>query len=207
MQPEDIQKLRLLTSFEALVDYLRDELDWPIEAEDYDDITFEYEAEELGIDPSHAVKIESIRQIRPFADRQPWGIFYIQFESKRLPVVVLRRILRSLVPTSRRRNPDRPAWQKEDLLFISSQGDPGKRSISFAHFREVPGKLPELRTFSWDSRETHFYYLQNLNLEALRWPEDETDPASWIHACRNCFFLLRSASFSPSRTNPPRLPQ
>ena len=39
MNPGDIAKLRTLTDFPALVAYLRDELDWPIEVEDADDIT------------------------------------------------------------------------------------------------------------------------------------------------------------------------
>ena len=104
MNPDDIKKLRKLTSFEALVDYLCDELDWPIEAEDAEKVAFEYNPKELGIDPLHAVKIESIRQIRPLSDKQPWGVFYIQFENKNLPVVVLRRILHALVPASRRRD-------------------------------------------------------------------------------------------------------
>lgn len=179
MQPEDIQKLRSLTTFESLVDYLRDELDWPVDADDVDELTFDYEPEELGLNPKHKVKIESIKQLRPLADDQPWGIFYIQFESKRLPVGVLRRILKALVPKSRKRDPNRPVWQMSDLMFISSQGDPDKRSISFAHFRQRPGKLPELRTFSWDSDESHFYYIKNLNLAALRWPDDATDTEAW----------------------------
>ena len=62
MQPKDIARLCALTSFPALVAYLRDELDWPIEVEDADDITFDYDAAELGIDPKHAVKIEAIKQ-------------------------------------------------------------------------------------------------------------------------------------------------
>jgi len=179
MDPKDITKLRTLTDFPALVAYLRDELDWPIEVEDADDITFDYDPAELGVDPKHAVKIETIKQVRPLVDIQPWGIFYIEFETKRLPVVVLRRILRSLVPKSRRRDPERPVWRMDDLLFISAQGEVGYRSISFAHFRQREGRVAELRTFSWDSRETHFYYLKNLNLEALRWPEDETDTEAW----------------------------
>jgi len=180
MQPEDIQKLRALTSFYALVDYLRDELDWPIEAEDAEEVTFDYDPEELGIDPVHAVKIDTIKQIRPLAEGQPWGIFYIEFETKSLPVVVLRRILRALVPTSRLRDPNRPAWQMSDLLFICSQGEEYNRSLSFAHFsHSQDSKTPELHTFSWDSKETHFYYLKNLYLEALRWPEDESDIDAW----------------------------
>jgi hypothetical protein len=187
MRPEDIQKLRALTSFEALIAYLRDELDWPIETEDAEELTFDYRPEELGIDPRHAVKIRYIKQLRPLAEGQPWGIFYLEFESKRLPVVVLRRILRALVPSARGCSPDRPVWQKEDLLFISSQGEPHRRSISFAHFRQRAGHAPELRTFSWDSRETHLYYIKNLNLAALRWPEDETDPEAWRAQWRKAF--------------------
>ena len=191
MHPKTIAKLRALTNFDQLVAYLRDELDWPIEAEDADDYTFDYDPAELGIDPKHAVKIETIKQIRPLADTQPWAIFYIQFESKRLPVVVLRRILRSLVPAGRHRDPHQPVWRLNDLLFISAQGDAEHRSISFAHFRRREGRLPELRTFSWDSRETHFYYIKNLNLEALRWPtgEVESDPDAWRQQWSRAFIV------------------
>ena len=36
MDSKDIKKLRRLTNFEALVDYFRDELAWPIEGDDAD---------------------------------------------------------------------------------------------------------------------------------------------------------------------------
>jgi hypothetical protein len=182
MDQKDVEKLRSLTSFDDLVAYLRDELDWPIgvdDAEDMDAFTFDYDPDELGIDTKYAVSIDTIKQIRPLADNQPWGIFYIQFESKRLPVVVLRRILRSLVRKAHGGDPDQPVWRMFDLLFISAQGEPGYRSISFAQFRRREDRADELRTFSWDTRETHFYYIRNLNLEALRWPDDETDRDSW----------------------------
>lgn len=187
MDPEDIAKLRALTGFPALVAYLRDELDWPIEVEDADEVAFDYDAAELGINPKHTVKIESIKQVRPLVDNQPWGIFYIEFESKRLPVVVLRRILRALRPTRRKRSAEQPVWRMRDLLFISAQGETGYRSISFAHFRAREGRVAELRTFSWDTREAHFYYIKNLNLEALRWPEDEIDIDAWRTQWRQAF--------------------
>ena len=154
----------------------------------------------MGINPKHAVKIESIKQVRPLVDTQPWGIFYIEFETKRLPVVVLRRILRTLVPTSRRRDPDRPVWRMDDLLFISAQGEVGYRSISFAHFRQREGRVAELRTFSWDSRETHFYYLKNFNLAALRWPEDETDTGAWRQQWRQAFTVEHRYVIKTSQT-------
>jgi len=190
MDPTDIKKLRALTSFESLVDYLRDELDWPIETDDAEKLSFQYDSQELGIDPLQAVKIESIRQIRPLAEKQPWGVFYIEFESKQLPVMALRRILQSLVPASRNRDPNRPAWRLNDLLFISSQGADTDRSISFAHFRQDQDGKHELRTFSWDVHENHLYYIKNLNLEALRWPTDSADSAAWRTQWSSAFTVI-----------------
>ena len=97
MPTPDIERLRDIKSFPSLVKYLRDELEWPIDSDNFDELTFDYEPEELGLDAKAAVKIKQIKQLRPLADNQPWGIFFVNFEPKRLPVVALRRILRSLV--------------------------------------------------------------------------------------------------------------
>jgi hypothetical protein len=183
MDPRDIAKLRALTGFPALVAYLRDELDWPIEVEDARDVTFDYDPAELGIDPQYAVKIESIKQVRPLVDTQPWGVFYIEFESKRLPVVVLRRILRSLVPASRRRAPEQPIWPMDDLLFISAFGDAaaGQREIAFAHFHQETGDLPTLRVLGWDGADTPLKldHVAATLKERLKWPRDPGDLDTW----------------------------
>jgi len=182
MKLDDIKKLRALTNFPALVAYLYDELDWPIEVEDADEVAFDYDAAELGIDPKHAVKIETIKQVRPLEDNQPWGIFYIEFESKRLPVVVLRRILRALVP-KRRGDPDRPVWAMDDLLFISAFGDEasGRREIAFAHFHQETGDLPTLRVLGWDGADTPLKldHVAATLKERLRWPTDPDDADAW----------------------------
>lgn len=186
---QDILKLRALTNFPAIIGFLSRDLDWPVEAEniveeDLDDLTFEYTPEELGIDEQYSARITRIRQLRNLVDGQPWGIFYIEFESRRLPVTVLRRVLNKLV----RATEDRPGWNMEDLLFICVQGAPGERGVAFAHFRrEDDTRLPELRTFSWDSRESHFFYIRNLNLEQLRWPDDEDDYDAWRAQWRSAF--------------------
>lgn len=86
----DIERIRSIKTFPSLVKYLRDELDWPIDSDDYDDLTFDYQAEELGLDSETAVKIKEIKQLRPLTTKKPWGIFFVNFEPKRLPVVVLR---------------------------------------------------------------------------------------------------------------------
>ena len=89
MDPKDIHKLRSLTTFDKLVDYLRDELDWPIEMQDAEDIVFEYEPEELGLDPQCAVKIESIKQIRPLAEGQKGGEFFTPTSLVKLIVEII----------------------------------------------------------------------------------------------------------------------
>jgi type I restriction-modification system DNA methylase subunit len=188
----DPRRLQTLTNFETLLDYLRDELGWPIEVEDLDEATFEYSPQELNINPRYAARITSIKQLRPLVDQQIWGIFFVEFDNNRLPVMALRRILQSLAVSRRQRDASIPAWKREDLLFIcvytsAAEGKVGQRGITFAHFRDEPGSQPELRTFSWDSRETHFYYIRNLNLGSLRWPANDRDVNIWGEQWRRAF--------------------
>jgi hypothetical protein len=93
-------ELATIRTFPQLVRYLRDEMGWPIEQdsfEDDDSLYYDFTPEELGIDPRTAAKIESIKRLRPLSAKQPWGIFFVKFEPKRLPVVALRRILSQVV--------------------------------------------------------------------------------------------------------------
>ena len=74
--------------FDQLITYLHDEMAWPIgSTDDFEELTFEYTPEELGIDARNAAKIQEIKRLRPLVPNQPWGIFFIEFEPKRLPVV------------------------------------------------------------------------------------------------------------------------
>lgn len=185
-----ISKLKNIKDFSDLIEYLRDELDWPIEVEDAEDITFDYYPKELGIEGKYAAKINIIKQIRPLVDNQPWGLFYIEFESKRLPVVVLRRILRALIHSRRSTSDRMKTWDLTDLIFISTLGEEVERKISFAHFSKSEEGLPVLRTFSWDPTDTYFHYLQTkLDLEKLSWPNDESDVDSWLIKWSSAFKL------------------
>ena len=57
--------------------------------------------------------------MRPLVSEQPWGIFFVKFEPKRLPVVALRRILGQVALKKRAsaNTSDRQAWAADDLLF------------------------------------------------------------------------------------------
>ncbi len=179
------EELRQIRTFPALVKYLRDKLDWPIDAEDFDDLTFDYEPEELGLDCKTAAKIDGIKQLRPLVANQPWGIFFVKFEPKRLPVVALRRILGQLVFKKRAsaNRSERPAWAPHDLLFISAFGEGDERQISFAHFSEDAhlNNLATLRVLGWDGDDTglrldHVYHELH---DKLQWPANPGDVAYW----------------------------
>ena len=54
--------LRAVKTFPSLVKYLRDELDWPIESDDVEDLTFDYDREELRLDPKADARIKEIKR-------------------------------------------------------------------------------------------------------------------------------------------------
>jgi len=104
--------LAKIKRFDQLIAYLRDEIGWPINQESFEELTFEYTPEELGIDAASAAKIQEIKRLRPLSARQPWGIFFVKFERKKLPVVALRRILSQVALKKRAsaNSAERTAW-------------------------------------------------------------------------------------------------
>jgi len=201
----EADRLRAIKTFPSLVKYLRDELDWPIESDDFDDLTFDYEAEELGLDAKSAVKVKEIKQLRPLTSGQPWGIFFVNFEPKRLPVVVLRRILRALVIKKRQsaNKSQQAAWQRHDLLFISAYGEADHRDITLANFfeDEENGDLPTLRVLGWDDEDTvlHLAHADEVLREKLRWPRDASDATAWRQRWSGAFTLKYREVITTSR--------
>ena len=195
MPNANTERLRGIKTLSSLVVYLRDELDWPIEAGDADDITFDYAPSELGIDEKSAVRIKEIKQLRPLTGNQPWGIFFVNFEKKRLPVVIMRLILRALVFKKRAsaNHAERQAWKPNDLLFISAYGEDTDRAITFAHFVENPGNnLAELRVLGWDDDDTplHMDYVAQILHDKLRWDAKlSSNPDAWRARWTDAFLL------------------
>ena len=195
MSTPDVERLRSIKTFPSLVKYLRDELEWPIDSDDFDELTFDYEPEELGLDAKSAVKVKEIKQLRPLASNQPWGVFFVNFEPKRLPVVVLRRILRSLVVKKRQsaNKPQQAAWQLHDLLFISAYGESEHRDITLANFSDDSevGDLPTLKVLGWDDEDTvlHLAHAHDVLKEKLHWPENPADVDNWRRTWSQAFTL------------------
>ncbi len=198
-------RIRQIKTFPSLVKYLRDELNWPIEADDFEDLTYDWEPEELGIDKASAAKIDEVKQLRPLADDQPWGIFFVKFEPKQLPVVALRRLLNSMVIRKREsaNKSERQAWAMNDLMFISSYGDSGERHISFAHFSQPEGKndLPTLKVLGWDNSDTplHLDLVATKLTECLAWPDDEGDINGWRDTWQSAFSLRHRETITTAK--------
>jgi hypothetical protein len=199
------QDLRRIGDFEALCRYLEDSLGWPLGEHDFDSITFQYEPEELGLHGEYADAVESIHQMRKAVDGQPWGIFFVRFRKRKLPVGVLRRILSQLALKKRAaaNRADRAAWSVDDLLFVSAFGtESGKhREIAFAHFHQHGNDLPTLRVLGWDGDDMplKLEYLQGVLRDKLRWPANVDDTEAWRLQWRNIFrhrpgHVIRTAS-------------
>jgi hypothetical protein len=198
-------RIRQIKTFPSLVKYLRDELSWPIVADDFEDLTYDWEPEELGIDKASAAKIDEVKQLRPLADDQPWGIFFVKFEPKQLPVVALRRLLNSMVIRKREsaNKSERQAWAMNDLMFISSYGDSGERHISFAHFSQPEGKndLPILKVLGWDNSNAplRLDWVATKLTECLAWPDDEKDIDGWRDTWQSAFSLRHRETITTAK--------
>jgi hypothetical protein len=207
------EKLRHISTFPSLIKFLREDLDWPIESDDFEDLTFDYTPEELGIDPASAAKIDEIKRMRRLAANQPWGIFFVKFEPKQLPVVALRRILNSVVAKKRATasSAEQQKWATDDLLFISNYGEDEERRISFAHFSQDPTKdhLPTLKVLAWDDLDTplHLEHAASTLVERLSWPnsEDEWDDESWRDRWSSAFELRHREVITTSKVLAERL--
>jgi predicted helicase len=194
----DFERLRSIRRLDQLLPFLRDELDWPVDSDDIEDVTFTYDPEELGFDAEAAVGVKEIKQLRPLVTGQPWGVFWVNFEKKRLPVVMLRRILAHLVVKRRTAATasERKRWQLHDLLFVSAYGEEDERAITFAHFSQdpdSPGDMPVLRVLGWDGGDAplHLHAAHQTLVEKLRWPDaaERQDLAAWRGRWAKAFVL------------------
>ncbi len=175
--PDDIHNIH---NFDTLLDFLRDKLGWAIpEDVELEDIAFPWSAEELDLDEPTEEHIVDCQQLPPFrtsqqeieslARPQPWGIFFVQFNSESIYRTALRRVLRGLVER-RDRDASLPAWEHDHLLFICTTTD--FQRFAFAHFSSTTDnwRRAVLSIFSWEQGDTHIRTLCEYNLPALVFP-------------------------------------
>jgi hypothetical protein len=200
-------KLRQVHTIPELVQYLHDELGWPVNVEDWEDNLFDWQPDELNLKAEHEVKVASIKQLRPLVSGQPWGIFFVEFNKGRLPITALRRVLNGLVPKGRATSGGHQTWAAHDLLFVSSFGEGNAREIALAHFTDesAKGDLPTLRVLGWDDDDTPMqlgYVAQTLR-DKLRWPANTRtadDLAQWRAQWSSAFSLGYGQVINDSKT-------
>ena len=211
MPTDHREHLARIRSFTQLIVYLRDDLGWPIASDDFEELTFEYTPEELGIDAKNAAKIQEIKRLRPLVPGQPWGIFFVKFEPKRLPVVALRRILGQVALKKRAwaNKAERQAWAADDLLFVSNYGEGEERRIAFAHFSKARDghDLPTLKVLGWDNLDTplHLDAVARELTDHLTWPDNEDDADAWRERWRAAFKLRHREVITTSKQLSERL--
>jgi len=182
----DKDRLKSVTTFSGLVDYLRDDLQWPIVDCEPEELTFDWSADSLRVADHHAAALSGgvVRQLRSMTSNQPWGVFLVEFNDDRVHRGLLREILRGLA-ANRRSDPSLPAWQHDNLLFICATRDYDR--ITFAHFRGEHMRKARLAMFGWQRESPYLRTLCEFNLPALQWPDDPSDGAAWLKSWAAAF--------------------
>ncbi|MCZ7628536.1 MAG: hypothetical protein M5U19_05545 [Microthrixaceae bacterium] len=166
----DPNHLRQITSFEDVIEFLADELDWPIDAGDLEEATFEWNPDELGLPPERAApRIPS--SASPAGDRPAVGD-------------LLPRVRRS--PTPAHGSPPAPrqachqeahlglghlkTWTLDDLLFIITTSTGDTVELHFIAFFEQDDKPTEIRSIPWRPGQSPIQHLKRLATELLPHP-------------------------------------
>ena len=175
-----------ICTFPALVDYLRDELEWPIpENISLDEATYDVAPEEIGLKSEVIGGGIEIKQLRPLTRAQPWGVFFLNLPNAKLPITLVRNILGKLAVKKRASaNPsERAAFNKSDLMFITATGGADDRRLAFAHFADDRGlgDAATLKVLGWDADDTpRRLELTEQALKAkLQWPSHPADLDQW----------------------------
>ena len=176
----DIRKVKTMTD---LIGYFSQNLRWNIDVDDFDDIediSYDFEAEDIGLKEEAFAKISSLRQLQPLVDGQRWGIFCVEFDSDKFEVTALRKILSGLVP-KRRNSADHAVWDQKDLMFICNWGKDNNRTIGIAHFEDKDSGLPQIKMISCAPAMEDTMHLQvfEKQLAQLAWPKNTNNIEAW----------------------------
>ena len=175
--------IRLVKDINGLIEYFAKTLNWNIDSDDFEDIediSYDFNANDIGLKEEAFAKIHSLYQLQPLVDGQKWGIFYVEFDSKRFEVTALRKILSGLIP-KRRNSADHAVWDQKDLLFICFWGEDNYRTIGIAHFEDVSSGLPQIKMISCAPATEDFTQIRHFEeqLHLLKWPTNYVDYDKW----------------------------
>lgn len=184
-------KLAKVNDLNGLIRYFAEELRWNIDLsyfDDVDDFTYEFDADDLGLKEEAFAKIASLRQLPPLVENQKWGIFCVDFESKRFESAALKKVLSGLIP-KKRNSANHAVWSQQDLLFLCFWGEENNRTVGLAHFKESEQSLSQIKIISCSPGVEDVTQLKVFaeRLAKLTWPEDTTNTELWRKQWESAF--------------------
>lgn len=197
----DIRKVKDL---HGLVEYFATKLGWNIDFDDFEDIediTYDFDASDIGLKEEAFAKISALRQLPPLVDGQRWGIFSVEFDSKRFEVTALRKILSGLIP-KRRNAADHAVWNQQDLLFLCFWDEGNERTIGVAHFADKEVGLPQIRMIYCAPAVEDFTQIMRFEerLSQLKWPDDPSNAERWSEDWSGAFRSAYRQTITDSST-------
>ena len=185
------KSIREVTDLSGLIEYFSQTLQWNIDLDDFDDIedvTYDFDAEDIGLKEEAFAKIVKLRQLQPLVDEQKWGIFCVEFDSRKFEVTALRKILSGLVP-KKRNAAEHAVWSQPDLLFLCFWGKDNNRTIGIAHFEDKGSGLPQIKMISCAPAVEDFTQINvfEQQLTHLHWPVNTLDTEAWHDAWSSVF--------------------
>lgn len=183
--------IRNVKNADDLIRYFVENLHWNIDIDDFDeieDITYDFDAADIGLKEEAFAKISSLRQLQPLCDTQKWGIFCVEFDSNSFVVSALRKILSGLIP-KRRNAADHAVWAQKDLLFLCFWGTDNSRTIGIAHFEDKAEGLPQIKMISCAPAVEDFTQIRLFEerIAHLTWVKDELDTDEWYRQWSSAF--------------------
>ena len=175
--------IRNVKDMTDLIAYFAEKMQWKIDPDDFEDIedvAYDFEAEDIGLKEEAFAKIDYLFQLPPLVDGQKWGIFCVEFDSRKFEVTALRKILSGLIP-KRRNSVDHAVWDQKDLLFLCFWGKNNDRTIGIAHFEEKESGLPTIKMISCAPAIEDFTQIRVFEnrLKNLQWPANYMDHDRW----------------------------
>lgn len=175
--------IRDIKDMVTLIRYFSQNLGWDIDIndfEDIDDISYDFCAEDIGLKEEAFAKINSIRELQPLVDGQKWGVFCVEFDSRRFEVSALRKILSGLVP-KRRNSAEHAVWDQQDLMFLCIWGNDDNKTIGIAHFEDKESGLPQIKMVSCAPAIEDFTQIKIFEdrIGKLSWPKDANEVEQW----------------------------
>jgi RNA polymerase sigma factor (sigma-70 family) len=172
------------TNFKDLCFFFENDLSWPLGEYPFEQLTFSYEAEELGIREAQAAKIKSIRQLRPMTASPAWNIFFVEFETKKLLVETMREVLSSLVAVKRASQSaaQRAICPYGSLLFIVRYGNRKEPSAAFVRFQDsTQRKTPAIQLIDWNEADPppRVKRVTQIITRYFEWPSTASEFKAW----------------------------